>query len=151
MKNTRLADLVMGLLFVFLAIYWFVEAEGMVKADAGLGPGDYPKVVAAGLFLLGLLLAVSSLLAGLPRKEGAMDRKAALRLILFVAATIVYVQLMKPLGFLLTTPFYLFFGMWFFGYRKYAIAAVCSVGMTAAIHVVFRMIFQVMLPELRLF
>lgn len=141
----------MGLLFVFLAIYWFVEAESMVKVDAGLGPGDYPRVVAVGLFVLGLILAASSLLEGLPRKAGAMDRKAALRLIVFVAVTVVYVQLMKPLGFVLTTPFYLFFGIWFFGYRKYVIAAVCSVGMTAAIHVVFRMIFQVMLPELRLF
>ncbi|MDR2451940.1 MAG: tripartite tricarboxylate transporter TctB family protein [Candidatus Accumulibacter sp.] len=150
MKNTRRADLVMGLLFVFLAIFWFVEAQSMVQVDAGLGPGDYPKVVAAGLFFFGLLLTISSLLAGLPKKEGVMDRKAALRLIVFVAATIAYVQLMKPLGFVLTTPFYLFFGIWFFGYRKYVIAAVCSVGMTAAIHVVFRMIFQVMLPELRL-
>ncbi|GHU07731.1 hypothetical protein FACS1894158_16350 [Betaproteobacteria bacterium] len=151
MKNTRRADFVMGLLFVFLAIFWFVEAEGMLKVDAGLGPGDYPKVVASGFFIFGLLLTLSSLFKGLPKKETSMDRKAALRLIIFVAVTLLYVQLMKPIGFLLSTPFYLFFGMWFFGYRKYLIAVVSSVGMTAAIYIVFRLIFQVMLPEFRLF
>jgi hypothetical protein len=151
MKNTRRADLVMGLLFVFLAIFWFIEAEKMLKVEVGLGPGDYPKVVAAGLFVFGLLLAASSLLAGLPEKGGDMDRKAAFRLAVFVAVTIVYVQLMKSLGFLLATPFYLFFGMCFFGYRRRVAAAVGSIGMAAAIYVVFRMIFQVMLPECRLF
>jgi putative tricarboxylic transport membrane protein len=151
MKNTRRADLVMGLLFVFLAIYWFVEAEGMLKAEVGLGPGDYPKVIAVGLFFLGLMLTISSLFEGLPKKEGRMDRKAAARLTVFVAATILYVQLMKPLGFLLSTPFYLLFGIEFFGYRKHVIAVVGSISMTAAIYVVFRMIFLVMLPEFRLF
>jgi putative tricarboxylic transport membrane protein len=151
MKDTRRADFVTGLLLACLAIFWFVEAETMLEVEVGLGPGDYPKVVAAGLFIFGLLLAGWSFFKGLPAKEGAMDRKAAFRLAVFVAATLIYVQLMKPLGFLLTTPFYLFFGIWFFGYRKRVIAAVCSIGMTAAIHVVFRMIFQVMLPELRLF
>ncbi|MDR0576716.1 MAG: tripartite tricarboxylate transporter TctB family protein [Candidatus Accumulibacter sp.] len=151
MKNTRRADLVMGLLLVFLAVFWFVEAEKMLKVDAGLGPGDYPKVVAAGLFVFGLLLAASSLLDGWPRKEGVADHKAALRLAVFVAATIVYVLSMSSLGFSLTTPFYLFFGAWFFGYRKYAVAAAGSAGMTVAIYVVFRVIFQVMLPEFRLF
>ena len=151
MKNTRRADFFMGLSFVFLAIFWFVEAEGMLKVDEGLGPGDYPKVVAAGLFVLGFLLTVSSLLQGLPRKEGVMDRKAAARLLIFVVVTVVYVQLMKSLGFLLSTPFYLFFGTWFFGYRKRVIAVISSIGMTAAIYIVFRMVFQVMLPEFRLF
>ena len=141
----------MGLFFVFLAIFWFVEAGNMTKVDAGLGPGDYPRFVAGGLFVLGLLLAASSLLRGLPGKEGAMDRKAAFRLVVFLAATLAYVQLMKPLGFLLSTPFYLFFGIWFFGYRKYLVAVVSSIGMSVVIYVVFRMIFQVMLPEFRLF
>jgi hypothetical protein len=151
MKNTRRADLVMGLLFVFLAIFWFVEAEKMLKVDAGLGPGDYPRFVAAGLFIFGLLLTASSLSGGWPEKGVSIDWKAGLRLIIFVAVTLIYVQLMKPIGFLLSTPFYLFFGMWFFGYRKYIVALVGSIGMTAVIYIVFRLIFQVMLPEFRLF
>jgi hypothetical protein len=151
MKNTRLADFIMGLLLVSLAVFWFVEAESMLKVDVGLSPGDYPKVVATGLFIFGFLLTASSLIGGMPVKEGAVDRKAAFRLVVFVAATLIYVQAMRPLGFLLSTPFYLFFGTWFFGYRKHAIAAASSVGMTGAIYVVFRMIFLVMLPEFRLF
>ncbi|MDR1708831.1 MAG: tripartite tricarboxylate transporter TctB family protein [Candidatus Accumulibacter sp.] len=150
-RNTHLADFVMGLLFILLALYWLVEAERMLKVDTGLGPGDYPGFVAWGFLLFGGLLVASSLRRGFPAMEGKVDWKAARRLIVFVAATLVYVQAMKPLGFVLTTPFYLFFGICFFGYKKYVTAAVCSVGMTAAMYVVFRMIFQVMLPELRAF
>jgi Ca2+/Na+ antiporter len=151
MKNTRRADFVMGLGFIALAVFWFLEAHRMIKVDSGLSPGDYPKVVAVGLFILGLVLSVSSLIRGLPPREGAFDRKGALRLAVFFAVTVAYVQLMRWLGFILLTPFYLFFAIAYFGYKKRVAAAVVSVGVTAAIHGVFRLLFQVMLPEFRLF
>ena len=151
MKKTAFIDMVTGIFFMLLSVYWFVQANKMIKLEFGLGPGAYPKVVATGLFILGLILTIQSVIKGFPRPEGKIDRKAMLRLIIFVAITIVYIQLMKPLGFLLTTPPYLFFGCWFFGYRKRVIAAIASIGLTAAIYVVFRMIFLVILPEFRLF
>ena len=151
MKKTGFIDMAAGILFMLLSVYWFVQANKMIKLEFGLGPGAYPKVVSTGLFILGLILTVQSVIKGLPKPEFKIDRKAVLRLIIFVAATIVYVQLMKPLGFLLLTPPYLFFGTWFFGYKRRVVAAVTSICLTAAIYVVFRMIFLVILPEFRLF
>ena len=150
MKKTGFIDMVTGISLMLLSAYWFFQANKMIKLEFGLGPGAYPKVVSTGLFFLGLILIVQSIIKGLPKPEFKIDRKAMLRLVIFVAITIVYVQLMKPLGFLLTTPPYLFFGCWFFGYKRRAVAAITSIGLTAAIYVVFRMIFLVILPEFRL-
>jgi len=143
--------MVTGIFLMLLSAYWFFQANKMLKVDLGIGPGGYPKFVSVGLFFLGLVLFVQSVIKGLPRWEGKFDRKAALRLIIFVVVTFVYVRSMRYLGFILTTPLYLFFGSWFFGYRKYLIAAVMSIGVTAGIYVVFRIIFMVMLPTFRLF
>ena len=151
MKETRLADLITGILLMLLSAFWFFQANKMMKVELGIGPGDYPKFAAAGLFFLGLILAAQSVSKGLPGREGKIDRRAARRLIIFVVVSFVYVRLMRFLGFILLTPPYLFFGSWFFGYRKYIIAAIVSIGVTAGIYIVFRMIFQVMLPEFRLF
>ena len=151
MKETRYADLIAGIMLMLLSAFWFFQAEEMLKVDHGIGPGDYPKFVAVALFFLGAILTLQSLIKGLPKWKTKIDKKPALRFIVFVAVTVVYIRLMKFLGFNLVTPLYIFFGCWFFGYRKYVVAAVTSVGVTAGIYIVFRMIFMVMLPEFRLF
>ena len=151
MNKARHADLIMGILFMLLAAFWFYHANKMMKVELGIGPGGYPKFVSVGLFILGLLLTVQSIIKGLPKWEAKIDRKAALRLLIFVAVTFAYVRVMRVMGFIIMTPLYLFFACWFFGYRKYIIAAILSIGLTAGIHVIFRMIFLVMLPVFRLF
>ena len=151
-KETILADFIMGILFMLVAVYWFFEANKMLEVDLGIGPGGYPKFVSTCFFILGFILVVQSLIKGLPKKiEGKINRKELSRLVIFAVVTYVYVLLMKFVGFNLLTPVYLFFGSWYFGYRKYLIAAISSIGLTVGIHFVFRVIFMVMLPEFRLF
>jgi len=151
MKKPAFADMVTGIFLMLLSVYWFFEANKMMTIELGLGPGDYPKFVSTGLFILGLILTIQSVIKGLPKPDFKIDKKAILRLIIFVTATIAYVQLLRTLGFILLTPFYLFFGCWFFGYRRRVIAAIASVGVTAFVFIVFRMIFLVILPQFRLF
>jgi hypothetical protein len=151
MKKTRRADFGMGIGFMALAVFVFISANQMMKADKGIGPGDYPKVVAAGLFVLGAILSVDSFLRGFPPLTEKIDRKAVRRLVIFIAVSLVYVWSMRFLGFLAATPFFLFFGIYFFGYRKWLTMALVSIGVTAAIHLIFRVLFLVMLPVFRLF
>jgi putative tricarboxylic transport membrane protein len=151
MKKTAFADMATGIFLMLLSAYWFHEANKMMTVELGLGPGDYPKVVSTGLFILGFILTVQSVIKGFPKPSFKIDKKAILRLVIFVAVTFIYVQLLRTLGFILLTPFYLFFGCWFFGYRRLIIAAIASVGVTAFVYVVFRMIFMVILPQFRLF
>ena len=151
MKKAQHADLIMGVLFMLLAAFWFYQASLFRQPELGIGSGGYPKFVSAGLFFLGLVLTVQSLIKGLSKWEFKIDRKALLRQVIFFLATFAYIRLLRYLGFIVITPVYLFFQCWFFGYRKYITAAIMSIGLTAGLYVVFRMIFYVMLPEFRLF
>jgi hypothetical protein len=151
MNKTRRVDFFTGIGFMALAVYVFTTANHFFKVDKGIGPGDYPKVIAVGLFILGAILSLSSFLQGFSGETAKPNWRAALRLAIFVAVTLVYIQLMKILGFIVLTPFYLFFGIYFFGYRKWLTMALTSILVTAAIHVIFREIFLVMLPVFRLF
>ena len=151
MKKTLFVDMVTGTALMLLAIFWFYEASKMARVELGIGSGGYPTVISVALFIAGLLLAARSIIKGLPKPEGKIDRKAALRVVIFVGVTVAYVQAMRFLGFLLLTPLYLFFACCFFQYRKKVVAAIASVCVTAVLYGVFRMIFYVGLPTFRLF
>ena len=151
MKKTLFVDMVTGILLMALSAYWFNEARQMPQVDLGLGPGGYPMFISAGLFFMGLLLTIISIRKGLPKPEGKIDWKTLSRLVIFVAVSFAYVRAMRYLGFLLLTPFYIFFACWFFQYRKKIVAAIASIVVTAVLFVVFRMLFFVPLPDFRLF
>ena len=150
-KETPVSDLVVGVLFMIVGVVWFFQANQMMKVELGIGPGDYPKFVAVGLFAMGFLQAAKNFRKGLSFKDIKIDRAAFKRLVIFVVVTYVYVRLMEFMGFILLTPFYIFFGCWFFKYRKFVVAAIASVVTTATIYYIFRVLFFVMLPEFRLF
>ena len=150
MKKTLFVDMVTGIVLMLVSAYWFYDATRMMKVDLGIGPAGYPKFVSVCLFLLALILTVQSVIRGLPKPAGKIDRKVMLRLVIFVAATVVYTQAMQYLGFLLLTPFYLFFACWFFRYRKLVTAAIASIAVTGVLYVIFGMLFFVALPEFRL-
>ena len=151
MKETRQADLIMGIIFIILGVFWFYQATQMRRVEFGIGPGGYPKFVSVVFILLGVIFTIQNISKGLPKWVGLADWKAALRVVIFAAVTFIYIHSMRTLGFILPTPFYLFFSFWFFRYQRYLIAVILSISITAAIHVVFRMIFMVMLPTFRLF
>ena len=143
--------MVTGIAIMALSAYWFYEASKMTKVDLGIGPGGYPMFISTGLFLMGLLLTLLSIRKGLPKLEGKIDRKAILRMFIFVAVSFAYVRAMRYVGFILLTPPYIFFACWFFQYRRKLVAAITSIVVTAILYIVFRVFFFVPLPYLRLF
>jgi len=150
-KNTRFVDMATGVVIMSIAAFWFFEANKMVKVDLGIGPGGYPMFVASILFLLGFLQVVKNVTKGLPKPEGNINQKAIMRTVVFVAVTVLYVWLMRYLGYLVLTPIYFFFSCCWFSYRKKIVAAIASIGVTAVVYTIFRIIFLVPLPRFRLF
>jgi uncharacterized membrane protein len=63
----------------------------------------------------------------------------------------VYVRLLKPIGFPLLTPFFLYGTIMLFGYKKKRTAAIVSIGATAVIFLLFNVVFMVFLPVGRIF
>jgi hypothetical protein len=150
-KKTLFVDMITGIALMLLSVYWFYQASKMPKVDLGIGPGGYPMFVSTGLFFMGLLLTIMSVRKGLPKPAGKIDRKAVLRMLIFITVSFAYVRAMRYLGFLLLTPVYIFFACWFFQYRKKHIAAIASIVITAVLYIIFRRFFFVPLPDFRLF
>ena len=151
MKKAQFADLIMGVVLMLLSAFWYFQATRMTKVELGIGPGGYPKFVSVCLFLLALILTVQTVRKGIAKREEKINRKEFSRQIIFFVLSFSYIHFMSSMGFILLTPPYLFFLCWFFGYRKYIVAGIISIGLTAGVYYVFQTIFHIMLPAFRLF
>jgi len=130
----------------------FLSSLGMPKPRFGLGPGAYPRVVSIVLFMLAAALAFGSWKS---RAEEARRLKIApggfRRILVLTVVTLAYIQLLKVLGFVYLTPFFLMVVLYIFGYRKPLASVAIGVGTTPALYVVFELTFKVLLPEFTLF
>jgi len=150
-KDTKLIDFWTGIGVIALGIVTIVLTEGMQKVSQGIGPGDYPRVIAIGLCALGAILAAQSALKGFPRPQGGILWNQIGRVLVMVLATFAYLQLMRYLGFLLITPFFLAATIYLYGYRKRKILIAVSIGVSAAVYFIFYSVFLVLLPRFSLF
>ncbi len=146
-------DFLTGLALVGVAVGVFIGTLDMAKVERGIGPGDYPRVIAWGLLILGATLAAQSGMKlvrrekePLPFPPGAFPRVFSM-----VVMTYAYIYVMPYTGFVLITPVYLFLAMVFFGLRRYLLGAVTSLAVTLALFLTFRYAFQVLLPVVGLF
>lgn len=151
MKDTRRVDFGSGLGLMGLAVFVWVLAERLPRVSQGINPGDYPKVIAAGLLVFGAILALGSAPRGWPKEKIAIGWTAVGRVALMAVMTYAYIRLLRYLGFLLLTPFFLFASLRLFGYRRLWIGVATSLAVTAACWLIFARVFQVLLPRFTLF
>jgi hypothetical protein len=146
-------DFFTGLALVALAVGVLIGTLDMAQVERGIGPGDYPRVVAWGLLVLGGVLAVQSgrRLVGGEKPSRRFPPGAFPRVVTMVATTAAYLYLLPHAGFVLVTPVYLFLAMVFFGLRRYLLGAVTSIAVTVVLFAVFRYAFHVLLPVVGLF
>jgi len=150
-KDTnKAADLCISLLVIAISIIFLIEARGMQKSARGIGSGDYPGIICVVLIVMGVVQAVKVvvLCKGLPVIDlSRVNVRFLVRALIMVIGTYVYYKMLKPVGFLLTTPLYLFGASMLFGYRKKIKAAVISILFSTAVYFLFVKVFLVILPR----
>ena len=117
----------------------------------GIGPGQYPRVVGLGLFILGGILAVLGRQEGSPPVKDLYPAGSLKRVCVLAAVTFIYIKLLEHLGFVLLTPVFLVCVMLLFGERKLYVSIPISLGVTLGIYYVFHDVFHVLLPRFTLF
>jgi CDP-diglyceride synthetase len=145
----RPGELVFAVLILMLSLWLFWEAT-RISGFSGLStPGVFP-MMASGLMVLSAL-AILRKAAGLKAAEGGLRRFLAevtpLRQVAMLLLVGAYVATMPWLGFLLASGLFLFLGIQFLWRRHVVLTAVVTLAALAAIHVLFREIFQVVLPK----
>ena len=151
MKDTKkAADFWISILIIAISIIFFISADAMLDSDRGIGPGDYPKVICAVLFVLGVIQLASTLISskGFPLIDfKTINGRYLLRALIMLAFTVLYYKLMRKVGFLITTPIYLFASFMLFGYKKKIIAAVIAIVFSVVVYFLFTKVFLVVLPR----
>ncbi len=145
-----------GIALMALSGYVYFVAKEMPTVPRGIGPGGYPTVIAIILFLLGFVLSIQNLPFRKETKDKASEGKTLSwnllkRPFLISLVVFAYIRGMFYFGFLLLTPFFLFFTIWFFGYKRWLRNVIISIVTTVIIYGVFYYGFQVLLPRFTLF
>lgn len=145
---SKKADLISGLIFFVVGLIFFLSTLGMKRPRLGLGSAGFPRLVTLCLILCAAILIVRALIArGKVEQTVRMKRSFVLGFLGCVVLFILYVYLLRKFGFLILTPFFLFFAMYFFGSRRYVMNAAVSVVISLVLYYVFTLVFKVPLPR----
>ena len=142
------ANYIVGVLGIGLGAYIFAKASTFPANMSATDPGAayFPKMLAILLIALCLGLIVSTLL-----KKGEGEKldfpPQVAHLIIAFAGLFVYCLLLKPLGFILDTLWFVFGMQYLLKSRNWVTMSIVSVATTAIIYVVFRMVLYVNLPN----
>jgi hypothetical protein len=147
---TPKADFYAGVgIAVFAAIFFVLAGTYPVAKGDGLGPGGFPRIVTGGMFLLGILLSLNSFVAIRKgtEEEHRMSRKDFFRMLVLGGSFLLYITTIKYLGYIITTPFFIFLFMYLYGDRKWKRMFVVSIAGAAVTFALFKYVFMIYLPE----
>ena len=145
----RKINYVIGILMLFLAGYVFMTSSTYPSGDKTLGPAFFPDLAAGGLVFFSISLMVQTAL-----EQGTSERIEGPGVIFWMAngALVAYLLIMPILGFLTTTPVFLYGVGMYMAYKsgegkfwcKKLIAS--SVITTGALYYLFATLLNVPLP-----
>jgi putative tricarboxylic transport membrane protein len=154
----RRYDLVMALATFALGIFVFAAAKGIPMGfykDA-VGPRAFFLGIGVVLIVVGGVVAMQRLRSWKAQKghmipaEGETDEEgypaSALMAASVIGISILYVILLRPLGYLLTTPLYITGGMAILGERRWSWIVLFAVGFTVLFYIAFAQVLNMSIP-----
>ena len=114
-----MADILFGVFTVVLGIvlYWGANRLPTGVLTFALNPGFFPKIVAAGLIILGAILAYQGWKSKPTYGEGKLNKELGLRIGALLGLVFLYLILWGRGSFLLNTLVFLFFSQLIMKYR----------------------------------
>lgn len=151
--------IVLGCMFgivalVFQQIATSLTEQGAASGDALYNAALFPRYIALTIVGLGLIVAGQMLIGGVPEEEEAApvladeDDPSTLRLqqVAVIALTLLYLVLLEPVGFHLTTFFVIGAMFMVLGARPLWQAVAASAGLTIVSSFIFEGLLKVILP-----
>jgi hypothetical protein len=133
-----------GLIFLVLSVGLFWQSYKIAGFSALSSPGAFPMAASGVMTIAAAVVVIGNL-----RRGGGVDPEAILPMpvFLFMALLLAYALLLAPLGFLPASYLFLLLGTQLLGRGSLLRTALLSAATLAVIYVVFRIVFQVVLPE----
>ena len=159
------SNIIIGIILLISSAFYYYSTTGFPPPSKteNLGPAFFPTLLAAVLAFLALLLILNSFLvrgASGKEEDGAVIQGAerleedsfgveqiSYKFLLgTVGLSFLYVGLISILGFLISTPLFLILLIRLLGYEKWVNNLAASVGLTAALYLLFAVALSVSLP-----
>lgn len=140
----RAGNLVVAVLLLALAVTMFAATADMPSPGSASDPGaaGYPRLLAVGIGLLAL-----ALLAQRDHWQEGPGRDGVLRVVAITVLTILYVNVLAALGYLLATVLFLLATMLVAGARSPAALLLIPPVFSALVYYLFFAVFEVSLPR----
>jgi Tripartite tricarboxylate transporter TctB family len=136
----------------FLALLGLAAAWASTEIGEGAGgqlhPRTFPLLIGVLLFIGGAALSIQSLVAktGGDKPIDWPDHRGWKFWLMALAALVLCVALSVPLGFLVTSFFFVSGFIWYFGRYRPVVAAAWALGVVVFIYVVFVRLLDLTLP-----
>ena len=152
-SHPRLAgELTFMVLLVLVSIFLLWASYGISSFESLAAPGSFPVVCAATMLITALISTVKTARAKLNLENGEswaqqfVRKVTPLQLVAFTVLIFLYMLGMEYIGFLLASYIFLAASMYLLGSRRVGLNLVISLVVLAAIFIVFRSAFSVVLP-----
>jgi putative tricarboxylic transport membrane protein len=161
----RWSNIIIGIILLIASAFYYSSTTGFPPPSKteNLGPAFFPTLLAAALAFLSLLLIVNSFLfRDASEKEGGgaviqgADRleedsfgaeEISYRFLFgTIGLSFLYVGLLSLLGYLISTPLFLIILIRLLEYKKWKNTVAASIGLTAALYLLFATALGVSLP-----
>jgi putative tricarboxylic transport membrane protein len=146
-------DIVYGSLIACISLVFYLATIEFPSSSIGIDPRVFPRIIIGATFALSILLLVQGIFKirktrNIEKAGSSLPRgKTAVKLIILVAASLVYALVFEMVGFVLATPVLIAVVMTLFGERK-PIRILLVAGITSIVlYLVFRGLFRVPLPR----
>ena len=148
MRKANLASAIIGMAFSLICFGMTFSFKQFKNVP--VGPEVFPRALAIALFLCCLVLFLHNLRTTEENKQSAptlsLKDEYIRHALVATLAIVVYAMLWEPVGFLVVTPFVLFFLIYLMGKRDWAKMAIVSVIMPIVAWGVFRYLLGITLP-----
>ncbi|WP_333652949.1 tripartite tricarboxylate transporter TctB family protein [Lacrimispora sp.] len=150
MKTRNYSELIVNMVIFIVGAVLFISSFG-IETGAGMGQGgDFMPKLASGLWLLiGGLLVVYTIWDKCPKEEAKGNLKGFL---LTLVLLFMYVLLLEPVGFVITSIVYMFIQMMLFvprelvNKKRLIVFAVVSFLLPVLVNLLFANVFYLILP-----
>lgn len=137
-------------LFLFAVIPFQIETPLMILGQSAnaLDPTLFPRLVAAGLLILGLWYLRQSFSLSEENHFRKLNREGLINVVVTLTVLLLYALLMEPLGFVVSSTLMVGGLSVFYGVRNPALVVAVSLGVPVTIYFVFTRGLKVFLPEM---
>ncbi len=135
---------IFALILLVLSVGLFWQAYQIAGFSALSSPGAFPMAASAVMVVAAVIVVLGNRHHGRDESGDSILPKVV---VIFVGLMLAYAVLLSPLGFLPSSFLFLFFGMRLLYRRGWLAAFGLSLVSLIVVYVIFRLVFQVVLPE----